>query len=503
METNKKIKKNEILKIVLVISLVIAVAILAGFAYARYVTSLNGQAQAQIARFSFKVNTATNNENFRISLAQTKNVQKSESGNSNYIEPGDCGVFDLVMDATGSDVSLVYNIEMDLSSMPKNLILYADEQMMHKIPVIDNSSNGVINRKIKVEDFIGMNDNSQIQTKRVYWQWAFETGTSEIEIEENDTDDSRYMGHTVEMSVNVVAKQVMSEPIYLAKKVNVGDLVNYNANISDENGNTFTTPYSYKVNGEDVGFETYNQTFSSIDSMTWKVLYKNEDFGIVELISADGTSQKLLLGGREAFKNSITILDNISKVYGYGYGAVGSRSPTINDIEQYSSYDKTTYQDSSSGLYYGRTVQYTSGDYFFEQIKDKNGNVIAYNSTAIGATSSKPVEMKHTNYRYSASNYFSNIDAYNTLFLNANGENRTYWLATRSTTAYAYAGFCVQCLFRVIDGDVGGINLSLSDGRTHWENNAVSPVIILDTTLKTYETKNENEEWEIILDNVQ
>ena len=55
MDTNEKIKKNGILKIVLVIILIIALVVLAGFAYARYVTSKTGQTEAQIARWSFKV----------------------------------------------------------------------------------------------------------------------------------------------------------------------------------------------------------------------------------------------------------------------------------------------------------------------------------------------------------------------------------------------------------------------------------------------------------------
>ena len=416
-------------------------------------------------------------------------------GSSNLIEPGDCGVFDLIIDATGSDVSLIYNMELNISGMPKNLILYADEQMQHKIPVIDNSSNSVTDRKIKIEDFIGINDNSQTQTKRIYWQWPFESGTSDVEIASNDIYDSRYMGRSVEMQINVIAKQTDDEPIYLAKKVNVGDLVNYSANISDENGNTFAMPYSYTTDSEKTGAPIIS-TFSSSDSMTWKVLYKNEDFGIVELISANGTPNSLALEGRSGFTNAIALLEKISTVYGHGYGSVGARSATTNDIDQYSSYDKTTYEEVASDSYYGKEREYTGGgSYYFKQIEDKNGNIIGYETTVSTASTSNKIKMTHTYYQYTASDYYSNPKAYNMLFENTSGENRTYWLARRC--AFTYVDFCNYCLDGVLNGKLVSANLCRSTEVQNLYTWAVSPVIILDTTLKTNPSKNENQEWEL------
>lgn len=52
METNEKVKKNGMLKVIIPLILIV---ILAGIAYARYVTSIGGQTEAQIAKWSFKV----------------------------------------------------------------------------------------------------------------------------------------------------------------------------------------------------------------------------------------------------------------------------------------------------------------------------------------------------------------------------------------------------------------------------------------------------------------
>ena len=93
METNEKIKKNGILKIVLVIILIIAIIILAGFAYARYVTTLRGQTTADIAQWSFKVN-GTTNEDFVIDLGSTRIKANDEvQMEDGYIGPRDIWCF--------------------------------------------------------------------------------------------------------------------------------------------------------------------------------------------------------------------------------------------------------------------------------------------------------------------------------------------------------------------------------------------------------------------------
>lgn len=46
--------------------------------------------------------------------------------------------------------------------------------------------------KIKIEDFIGLNDVKN-QVKTVYWQWKYETGVSQDEIDANDVLDSKWI----------------------------------------------------------------------------------------------------------------------------------------------------------------------------------------------------------------------------------------------------------------------------------------------------------------------
>ena len=88
MNENKKSRK---IKLIIIIIMIIAIIGLIGYAFARYITKLNGQITAQVANWTLKINDATENEQFAINLAQTKDTQKSKSGNANYIEPGDQG----------------------------------------------------------------------------------------------------------------------------------------------------------------------------------------------------------------------------------------------------------------------------------------------------------------------------------------------------------------------------------------------------------------------------
>ena len=93
METNEKVKKNGILKVIIPLILIITIVVLAGLAYARYVTRLNGQSTADIAQWSFKVNDKTN-ESFTIDLADTRIKANDEvQMQDGYIGPGTSGAF--------------------------------------------------------------------------------------------------------------------------------------------------------------------------------------------------------------------------------------------------------------------------------------------------------------------------------------------------------------------------------------------------------------------------
>ena len=238
METNEKVKKNEVFKVIIILISIAIILAIVGFAYARYVTRINGQAQAPIANWSFTV-TAGSSQSLNIDLADTRLANDTNKVETEYIAPGTAGAFDINIDAAGSDVSLVYNIIFNTANIPKNLHFYIDENMKTEINYSNNT--------LEYEGFIGYNEQNKTRTQTIYWNWPFESGETEAEINANDIDDSKWMGRTISLGVNVTGKQVAKSPAYLANVAVPGTYVDY----VDNNGNTINCVvlYNDSING--------------------------------------------------------------------------------------------------------------------------------------------------------------------------------------------------------------------------------------------------------------
>ena len=204
--TNKK--HNKILSIVIFIILVVAIVLIVGYAYAKYVTSQSGEAQAEIAEWNVAISINDNtNEDVEVDLADTRNKTMEEADvQEGYVAPGTAGKFNIEVNAENSEVSLEYEITMNADygnneNFPKNLIFYSDENMENAFYHTDNT--------IELNGFIGYNDSEKKATIPIYWKWAYETGTTDMEKEENDLLDSYWLGKTIEpLTLKVVAKQV-------------------------------------------------------------------------------------------------------------------------------------------------------------------------------------------------------------------------------------------------------------------------------------------------------
>ena len=209
MESDKNNRKyNKRLSIVIFIILAIVLVLIVGFAYAKYVTSKNGEAQAEIAEWNvaIKINGDTD-ENIVVDLAQTRNNQKEEvEVQDGYVAPGTAGMFNIEVNAENSEVSLEYEINMNIDygdneKFPQNLIFYSDPDMQNAFYHTDNT--------IKLNGFIGYNDSEKTDTIPIYWKWAYETGITDKEKQKNDDLDSEWMGKKVNpLTLKVVAKQV-------------------------------------------------------------------------------------------------------------------------------------------------------------------------------------------------------------------------------------------------------------------------------------------------------
>lgn len=384
---------------------------------------------------------------------------------------------------------LTYEIDINFTNKPQNLKLYIDEEMQDELYIESNI--------LSLEGFISLEDE-KIFSKIIYWNWANETGYTDEEIHENDLEDSKFMGKNLEMAISVTGKQAMEKIMYLSDEVQIGDYVNYDANSG------LLEPVTYTTDSSLTGHAT-STTFSSQDSMKWRVLSVNRESGNIELISKELTKSAVYFNGRTAYINAEDVLNDIGKVYGHGKGAVGGRSINIHDIEKHSSYDPYTYENTASSTgKYGGTRNYTSGDYFVDvkngMIKGGIANTNNGYTECIKATSVNPITAKQTHYVCEAKNYFENETIYNIIFRDvSNSPQNWFWIASRCVILNEDK--CGFDLFYCRRGGYASQVLAYSNEdipSLEW-NRYVSPIVSLKPNIRT-SGKDSSGAWNLEVD---
>ncbi len=245
METNEKIKKSGILKIVLVIILIITAVILAGIAYARYVTSLNGNASMDIAKWSFNSRILDSTQTQEIDNFSVTRTDNNTEVNSNTIAPGTSGEFIIEIDATGTEVLISYDTTITFTNKPTNLIFYSNSQKTEAL-IVENE------RYLNLNGFFSLTDNKKRDIP-IYWEWKLESGNTQEEIDANDLVDSSFMGKTMSMQIATTGKQVLENP---TEKYTV---------TFDANGGTLT---QYGNVGQATKQVTYGEAYGALPTPT-------------------------------------------------------------------------------------------------------------------------------------------------------------------------------------------------------------------------------------------
>ena len=258
-------KKNNLLFMLLVLFLISAILCISSFGiatWARYRSIVGNNVEAQIAKWSFKVNGEE--EQFAdINLADTiafTNVEKTT------IAPGTYGSFDLDIDGSGSEVSLDYYIDMVIAQKPTNMKFYLDSNYTQAIEI-------AVGNKMYLEGDLLLSENPMRETRIIYWKWDYRTNTlpseavlnayspvipglealitdynnatgatqEEIAMKINDKIDTQEEGSQV--IVNVKVRGVQINPNFSLKRVQVtsvkdevyeaGDTVNFSMEFTE------------------------------------------------------------------------------------------------------------------------------------------------------------------------------------------------------------------------------------------------------------------------------
>jgi len=194
----RKIKRIVIFIIILII---ILITLIVGKSYSKYINEIYGKGIIKVADWSFLVN----GESSKITNINLANTYNKEILKENTIAPGTEGSFDIVVDATGSEVRIDYIIMFENeTNKPLNLKFLYGETMVNSIKELEPLLKGQILAQ----------DNEKVRTMKIKWIWKYETGEDAEQIEKNnkaDTQDGKLLENykfDVVIQGNQIAPQV-------------------------------------------------------------------------------------------------------------------------------------------------------------------------------------------------------------------------------------------------------------------------------------------------------
>ncbi len=192
-------KKKTVL-LVICILLALILSFMGGKTFSKYVSEVKGTGTAEIANWVFKVNGKED-------VVQNVNLLSTyhnETLVNNKVAPGTSGSFNIVVDATGSEVGIDYTIQfLNESEKPQNLVFTYDNQEYTTIQDLEKNLSGTINA----------NDKNKERTITIDWEWQYETGVNENEINQNDkidTDNAKQLDNYT-FDIYVTGTQVMPQ----------------------------------------------------------------------------------------------------------------------------------------------------------------------------------------------------------------------------------------------------------------------------------------------------
>lgn len=171
-------KKNKKVLIIALVLLAITLSFIGGRTFSKYIAEVNGSGTADIANWVFKVNGQEDSVQ-NVNLLSTYN---NETLVNNKVAPGTSGSFNIVIDATGSEVGVDYNVTfLNESEKPQNLVFVYDDTKYSTIQDLEQDLSGTINA----------NEENKTRTITIDWEWQYETGNNENEIAQNDEIDTQ------------------------------------------------------------------------------------------------------------------------------------------------------------------------------------------------------------------------------------------------------------------------------------------------------------------------
>ena len=175
------------------ISLLLLITMVQG-TYAKYVSSANADTNFTIATWAFKINRQDVLSNSNFSSTITPVFVENDNIKQGVIAPTSEGYFDLLIDASGTDVSYTETITVANSANNKISDLKITGYQLNGGDIVEfTEATNVIST-----DHI-LSDNNKIASYRIFIQWY----DGEGENMDNQADTQASMKDTAKVSVNV------------------------------------------------------------------------------------------------------------------------------------------------------------------------------------------------------------------------------------------------------------------------------------------------------------
>lgn len=145
---------------------------------AKYQSQVKGEGVADVAKWAFNVN-GNSSQIQTITLAKSYDAATLVNGK---IAPGTSGSFDIVVDATGSEVGVNYSVAfINEENRPTNLKFTYDNKEYSSLEEIESVLTGTIDA----------NEENKQKILTINWVWDYETGANQEEIANNDIIDTQ------------------------------------------------------------------------------------------------------------------------------------------------------------------------------------------------------------------------------------------------------------------------------------------------------------------------
>lgn len=207
----KKTNANFMLVVIILLAIIATSSSVGLYAWAQYRAANSSGASGMVAKWHFDLK----NENGQYASESSGPIDLPITRTDGYshvaegtLAPGTFGEIGVIVDTTGTEVSLEYNIKAQFTNCPQNLKFYksndyTEEQEIKKIKVGEGAEQI---DEINISKYLHAKDASGEHSETIFWCWPYETDGGD----EQDTKDA---GKEVVMNITVTGTQVMQETL--------------------------------------------------------------------------------------------------------------------------------------------------------------------------------------------------------------------------------------------------------------------------------------------------